>query len=437
MSSENVKDHGAVGDGTTDDAGAINDAIAAASSSDARVVLFPAGDYLINSSIDINVFGLKVIGAGHSDSYSGSLGRTRIIKDGNFDGLTITAGSVAISGVHVDGKSGNSGDGISIEESRCVLRDVSVTNQGNDGLRIGKGSANKNLWRLYNVLSLNNGNHGIFIDDSTGPNANAGVAVGLDLRDNDGDGLQIANSIDNQFLGLHSAGNAGYGINLDSSAQGNNFFFPYLENNSTGDGIMISGSKYNMVFGVRKQVDDGWIDNGEDNFILGRKLSHNDMFHGRGNISFKDLHITHEDVSGLWKLHKDSSNRNLLLELVATTANADVEILHGGSGTTNLNLKDGGLKIGNGTRISKYLSATKTYDIPSLADGAVDSTTVTVLGAETGDLAIASMTSITSQDIQITAHVQSSDTVRVLFKNVSGSAIDPGSGTLRVGIIKH
>lgn len=116
------------------------------------------------------MFGLKLIGAGHSSNYSGSLGRTRILKDNTLNGtdISITADSVEIAGIHVDGESGNDEDGISIEESRCVLRDVTLSNQGNDGLRIGKNSNNNNLWRLYNVLCLNNGRHGLYIHDDGG-----------------------------------------------------------------------------------------------------------------------------------------------------------------------------------------------------------------------------------------------------------------------------
>lgn len=47
----NVKDYGAAGNGTTDDTGAINSALSAATSADGGVVYFPAGTYLISSAL--------------------------------------------------------------------------------------------------------------------------------------------------------------------------------------------------------------------------------------------------------------------------------------------------------------------------------------------------------------------------------------------------
>lgn len=73
-----------------------------------------------------------------------------------------------------------------------------------------------------------------------------------------------------------------------------------------------------------------------------------------------------------------------------------------------------------------------TWNPASLGDGAVESTTVTVSGVAVGDPCFASLSTIGSNNFQITAHVESSDTVRVVLRNVSGGTVDLASGTLNV-----
>ena len=76
-----------------------------------------------------------------------------------------------------------------------------------------------------------------------------------------------------------------------------------------------------------------------------------------------------------------------------------------------------------------------TYDPPNLADGAGATTTVGVTGAALGDIAFASF-SIDTVGITITAWVSAADTVSVRFQNESGGAVDMASGTLRARVVK-
>jgi hypothetical protein len=98
---------------------------------------------------------------------------------------------------------------------------------------------------------------------------------------------------------------------------------------------------------------------------------------------------------------------------------------------TNLVLGSGG------TTLTKYLSATMTYDAPSVADNAVTTQDVTVTGAAVGDLALASLTTILGNSVLLFADVRAADTVRVVLLNKSGGNLDLSSGTLRVGVFKH
>lgn len=81
------------------------------------------------------------------------------------------------------------------------------------------------------------------------------------------------------------------------------------------------------------------------------------------------------------------------------------------------------------------LQGSATYDPPSLADGAGDTTTVTVAGAALGDFASASF-SLATSGITITAWVSAANTVSVRFQNESGGVLDIGSGTLTARVQK-
>lgn len=83
----------------------------------------------------------------------------------------------------------------------------------------------------------------------------------------------------------------------------------------------------------------------------------------------------------------------------------------------------------------QVLTTSATYDPPNLADGAGTTTTVTCTGAALGDLARASF-SLDLQGITVTAWVSSANTVSVRFQNESGGVLDLASGTLRVRVEK-
>jgi hypothetical protein len=79
---------------------------------------------------------------------------------------------------------------------------------------------------------------------------------------------------------------------------------------------------------------------------------------------------------------------------------------------------------------------TATYDPPSLADGAGDTTTVTVTGAELGDFVVVSFSN-DLQGIIVQGYVSATDTVSVRFQNETGGTIDLASGTLTAAVYKR
>ncbi len=83
----------------------------------------------------------------------------------------------------------------------------------------------------------------------------------------------------------------------------------------------------------------------------------------------------------------------------------------------------------------RLIEASITYDPASLAAGAGVTTTVTVTGAALGDFARASF-SLDLQGLTLTAWVSAANTVSVRFQNGTASAVDLGSGALRVRVEK-
>lgn len=83
--------------------------------------------------------------------------------------------------------------------------------------------------------------------------------------------------------------------------------------------------------------------------------------------------------------------------------------------------------------VDQVLRASATFNPANLADGAGETTTVTVTGAVLGDFAQASF-SLALQGLIVTPSVSAADTVSVRFQNESGGALDLASGTLRVRV---
>lgn len=82
-----------------------------------------------------------------------------------------------------------------------------------------------------------------------------------------------------------------------------------------------------------------------------------------------------------------------------------------------------------------FFEGSKTFNPANLADGAGETTTVTVTGADLGDLGFASF-SLDLQGIIVTAWVSSAGVVSVRFQNETGGAVDLASGTLRAWSLK-
>lgn len=94
-----------------------------------------------------------------------------------------------------------------------------------------------------------------------------------------------------------------------------------------------------------------------------------------------------------------------------------------------------GTKIGIHTLAVGMAGVEAAWDPGEIAVGASTSTTVTVSGASLGDFALRSF-NLDLQGLTLTADVISDNTVEVVLANLTGAAVNLGSGTLRVAVLK-
>lgn len=144
----NIKDYGAVGDGTTDDTTAIQNAVNAASTANGGTVWFPAGTYKTTAAISISGSNVALEGAGYGGSLNGPKVGGAIIKPASgatFDVITTplpptpgTAGyllyGLRIENLNIDcgnmtGNVAGQGNGVHLYGVRySLLRSVKVFN---------------------------------------------------------------------------------------------------------------------------------------------------------------------------------------------------------------------------------------------------------------------------------------------------------------------
>jgi hypothetical protein len=98
---------------------------------------------------------------------------------------------------------------------------------------------------------------------------------------------------------------------------------------------------------------------------------------------------------------------------------------------------DGTAVLVAGSPIAPVLRASATWNPANISDGAVTSTTITVTGAEVGDVVIAAHDQITTEEVLVSAHVRAADTVLVVIHNKTGSDLNIDSGTLYVTVFKR
>lgn len=339
-----VDNFGAVGNGIADDAAAFAAAHTALPARGGSIRLGRGKVYRIASALTFSKQ-ILLAGQGFADDVGSSLYASSVIlKDGAFDAITLTADNSQIENLQVDGAAANTGRGIVMGAGRQSLRNVTVTKQGGDGVRIGVPTTNCNLWRITNLICIQNTGHGLFIHDPDAavPDTNGGILTGYDARINGGDGLRCDNTIDNSFYGVASQSNTGYGIHLVGTVtrkcQGQTFWFPYTEANTAGESIMDANADYNVIWGARTGYTsaDAVVDNGTNNLILGHDATNIAGRVIKSTLKFTRLRLDATAISGYWDIYKSGSDRGLYHDCVTSTTNVPVWFRNTGGGSINM-----------------------------------------------------------------------------------------------------
>jgi len=227
------KMYGAAEDGATDDTAAILAAIAATPAG-GELQFSPGKDYLFSGKLSFPTR-IKVTSNGNIESTSTV---ARLIKKSTYNGtgMEITAPSLVMSGIKVDGQNGNGGDGIVVLASGVRLDDVAAHRQGGNGIRIGadSGGYQANAFVLTRIATIGNGGHGVKVSSAT-TDANAGVILGLQSDLNGGDGLYLGKCVANVLVGILTEANTGWGVTCSADSVGNTFVGGDMwEGNGTG-----------------------------------------------------------------------------------------------------------------------------------------------------------------------------------------------------------
>lgn len=234
---------GAVGDGTTDDYAAIMRAHNALPATGGIIQLSAKGYKFASSLVFTKPVTLRGVTRENGTG-------TRLFKAStlNGPGIQTSVSHVTLQDFALAGQAGNGGDGIVVTSTTAVLRGITVTGMGQDGVRVGDTSGtNSNLWSIDGLETYSNGRHGFYADSST-TNAGGGTASRLYSHDNAGDGIKIDRAQLNTFNGIVSENNIGYGVNIASGARDNLFFGGDSEANTAGNLLKDTAAIRNNIF---------------------------------------------------------------------------------------------------------------------------------------------------------------------------------------------
>jgi hypothetical protein len=194
----NVKAHGALGDGSTDDTTAIQAAMDAANTAGGGMVYFPPGTYITTA---ITIYSqIKIVGAGPELSVvkMKASTNTQVFTSTGFSGLT----------------GGNTGGGIAGFEIRDLAVDGNKANNTTAGVGIRIYGYD---FRIDNVNVRNCKGTGIYCEWGSGtsavtPDNFESSFIGIKSHDNGGDGFDLRGPHDSMLVNCIAYLNAGNGF---------------------------------------------------------------------------------------------------------------------------------------------------------------------------------------------------------------------------------
>ncbi len=244
----NVRNMGAMGNGTHDDTAAIQAAIDSLPASGGTVYV-PAGHYMINATKAIKMRShtrLLMDKMATLEVIPNSAGRYWVIKVWGVSDVRVVGGNLVGDRVKHRGTSGEWGYGINVVASKnVILKNVNLSNFWGDGIWIGAKTYNKVHVRsdyvtVTGIVSSNNRRQGlsigpaqhVYIVNSTFQNTNGTLPeAGIDIEpmtegltntirlenntfaNNNGNGIELhANISDIAIVGNTMTGNRGFGV---------------------------------------------------------------------------------------------------------------------------------------------------------------------------------------------------------------------------------
>lgn len=257
-----VCEYGARGDGVHDDSDAFEEAL-----SEARTVSVPHGIYRLTRPLRITkgvvLHGASGAGWGAAtilrfDSGVGGV----VVESAESSGVGTSGGWSVLRDLRIEAvpaSSAKEAHGITLK-SRARLQNVLVMWFSGDGIHIVAAQpegTNANSWAIDFCRSERNGRHGLFLD---GADANAGVAVGLDVSDNGGWGVFDSSFLGNTYVACHASANVLGAYKTDNPNQRSVFVGCYSESGYPGSEVTWPSAVFGGMHGAGVVGGSGQLD---------------------------------------------------------------------------------------------------------------------------------------------------------------------------------